>query len=1445
MTQEANTDSTEAFEALSEESAKNLTKQELWERKLLDLGLRNNLLNTRMGKTTLMLAETDVSALEDALFAGEEYEIVPAVDGKAGPRALRSLLEPAELKQALTRLYRAARTSLEENGANTLYLALGFLQWYETPKAEKPRMAPVVLLPIEIVRRSGASGYAIRGRDEETMLNYTLLEMLRQFYHIDIKGLDELPADEAGVDVKKMLQMMGDAVKGQPRWEVNEQCMAGIFSFNKFLMWNDIHRNADLLAHNPVVASLIEGRLRPEVLAGAQDYPDESLEDIIDEQNIVLPIPTDSSQAEAVVAAHSGQSFVLHGPPGSGKSQTITNIIANALYHGKRVLFVAEKMAALQVVQRRLGKIGLAPFCLELHSNKAKKSDILAQLQRTSEVARQAGNPDFALQARQIHAMRLKLGEYVQAMHRKYPSGLSLYDCIGKSEAHGALSAEGAEVAARALKEAQMQSVTHEDLLQAEALIGEYSAAVRICPPQRHPLLGIGLDEFAPATQQKAKEDLEGLLAAAEKAAGAQDAIARLKARYSDQLLAIDLASLRRQWQDACATNFLFRGSAQKKVLEQIQAFGTGGAKTAKEEVSSLLDTLALVQELNEARKRAGWLNLQDDEPQPPVMRTWLENLDQLRDWAIYNQQRNKLESIHLDYLARAVEEGYEGDVLALFRQTFYRAYAEFILASEASLAMFHRLSYEQQIAEFRKLSDRFMKLTQQEIVAKMSQSLPDFQAEAVQGSEVGILQRNIRSKGRGTSLRRLFEQIQDLLPRITPCMLMSPISVAQYIAAGKEPFDLVVFDEASQLPTSEAVGAIARGKQLIVVGDPKQMPPTNFFATDTYDEENADIEDLESILDDCLALTMPSRYLKWHYRSRHESLIAFSNHHYYEGRLLTYPSPDDKTKKVSYTHVEGLYERGTTRQNPAEAQAVVEEVRRRLQDPELCKSSIGIVTFNTNQQSLIEDKLGDLLDSSPELAERMQAWEDPIFVKNLENVQGDERDVILFSVGFGPDSEGKVTLNFGPLNRDGGWRRLNVAITRSCKEMMVFSTLRATDIDLGRTDAEGVRGLKEFLEYAQGNEVTGPVSASVPAPSDPFVEVLASRLEQEGHKVATHIGTSGYKLDIGIVHPSQPERYVLAVLCDSAVYASTPTERDREITQPDVLKGLGWNVMHIFALDALEDSVARISAALNGSPEPPQDKKPVPVPPAEKPAVAAPAPLPKPQEEEAISAAPVAPQAKKMLPATDAAATHLETPSSKQPYLVAELPANRLSASVLLANAHREEVQRMIAQVVEMEAPVCHGVLVQRLREALGLAGKIKKEREVEDYLCQCIFFQQLATTMASGEQVPPGSRITDGDERFYWRNENEPEGYTHYREAANRTPSQIAPREAANAIPRLLADQGTLLEEDLPKALANAFGFPRVTPSLRTLAQRALSIAQGRGEAMVQDGKIKDFKA
>lgn len=278
-------------------------------------------------------------------------------------------------------------------------------------------------------------------------------------------------------------------------------------------------------------------------------------------------------------------------------------------------------------------------------------------------------------------------------------------------------------------------------------------------------------------------------------------------------------------------------------------------------------------------------------------------------------------------------------------------------------------------------MNSQFAKLTREILFTKLAESIPDFSREGASSSETGILQKAIRNNGRGLSIRQLFVQIPNLLPRISPCMLMSPISVAQYLDIHKEPFDLLIFDEASQMPTSEAVGAMARAKQLIIVGDPKQMPPTNFFSSVHIDEEDLN-EDLESILDDCEALSVPSKQLKWHYRSKHESLIAFSNAKYYESSLFTFPSPDDQESRVRLVKMNGVYDRGKTRQNLVEAKAIVEDLVRRIQLPLHQRKSVGVVTFSSVQQTLIEDLLLEKFRQNPQLEEMALSFEEPISSK-------------------------------------------------------------------------------------------------------------------------------------------------------------------------------------------------------------------------------------------------------------------------------------------------------------------------------------------------------------------------------------------------------------------------------------------------------------------------------
>lgn len=376
-------------------------------------------------------------------------------------------------------------------------------------------------------------------------------------------------------------------------------------------------------------------------------------------------------------------------------------------------------------------------------------------------------------------------------------------------------------------------------------------------------------------------------------------------------------------------------------------------------------------------------------------------------------------------------------------------------------------------------------------------------------------------------------------------------------------------------------------------------MPPTSVGERGADEvDDGTDVDDQESILDECLASNIPQRRLDWHYRSRHESLIAFSNHHYYAGRLVTFPSPVTEDRAVRYVHVPGcVYERGSGRVNRVEARAVVEEIVRRLSEPEFSalRSSLGVVTFNAEQQRLIENLLDQERRSRPglEIFFDSERWHEPVFIKNLENVQGDERDIVLFSVAVAPSESGRGVATISSLNKAGGHRRLNVAITRARKEMVVFATLRPEDIDLSRTSARGVTEFKHFLEYAErgSRALSEAFTVTGRPPESPFEEAVKAELEKHGWTVHAQIGVSGFRVDLGVVDPDAPGRYLAGIECDGATYHRSATARDRDRLREHVLTGLGWRIRRVWSTDwwfdaerAADGLHARLLADLDAS---------------------------------------------------------------------------------------------------------------------------------------------------------------------------------------------------------------------------------------------------------------------
>lgn len=557
-----------------------------------------------------------------------------------------------------------------------------------------------------------------------------------------------------------------------------------------------------------------------------------------------------------------------------------------------------------------------------------------------------------------------------------------------------------------------------------------------------------------------------------------------------------------------------------------------------------------------------------------------------LSDWVDWRHLPERFQHLGLGaFWERLTESAVPREqVVDVFRKAFWSAWLDGVFQQDAALAGFRRAEQEQGIAEFRELDRRLLQLGVARVAAARGPARCDAAA-------VKLLLREANKKTKHLPLRRLFDEIPDLLARLKPCLFMSPLSVSQFLPADPEKlrFDLVVFDEASQLLPEDAIGAIYRGKQLVVSGDNQQLPPTTFFQQLAGADDPGAAEDepvFESVLDTSLAAGLPRRTLRWHYRSRHEGLIAFANETFYDGKLITFPAPcaGDAAAGVHFHHVKhAVYDRGGRRDNPREAQAVVGHVLEHFRKrPE---QTLGVIALSYAQMEAIEDELERRLREQPELERHFDGDRlGGFFVKNLETVQGDERDVIILSIGYGPDESGKLILNFGPLNRAGGERRLNVAVTRAREELLVVSSIRAADIELSPTSSAGLTHLRQYLDYAERGADALHAAAAVAPPPTPLHEDVRRVLREHGYDAVAHVGCGAVRVDLGVIEPDRPDRLVLGIEFDGPAYAQAVTARDRDRLRPELLGKLGWRLHRIWAADWLhrrDDEIGRLLAAL------------------------------------------------------------------------------------------------------------------------------------------------------------------------------------------------------------------------------------------------------------------------
>lgn len=1600
------------IEAVEEKPTNAAGRIDRWQKKLLDLTLRNRLLNFPASKKTIPFVCTDVAYLEDRLAHGVAIRIVSLpeqnplgerdaalyrdVHGKDIQRGfaaeallrdeLPSPLDTRELEARLIELHRQVRNDFAEGGANTLFLAIGFLRWKKKPEDERSYRAPLLLVPMKLERKSASSAFRIGFHEDEPRFNATLLQFLERDFDLKLPQFGaELPLDDNGIDVPRLLAMMRTAIRDVPGMEVVDDTALSTFSFAKFLMWKDLVERTEALRENRVVRHLID---TPEQAFHASDaeapFCDEGeLDRVYAPADIVCLLPSDSSQTAASLAAAEGRDFVIVGPPGTGKSQTIANMIANCLAVGKTVLFVAEKTAALDVVYRRLREHGLGDHCIELHSNKADRRNFLGQLKAAWEHGDRADLSEWVEVNERLRLRRDDLNAYVEALHKRYPNGWTPYTALGialksadvpapmlswpERDAHDAqtlhaledLAAEVGRVFASVERKPALDLIDcsewsahwQDDMLaSAQSLrnavellsssLKAYLASLALEPREQLSWAEIGsLAELADTLEACRGHDVTiafdpELLQCTNELAKLESSISAYRAAEGELVACYSPSAVRdlvpealdRQWREASATIWPKSAFGRRKVRKLLQSYADGGVAHPGQELPLLrrmqdclteidqnallgkplpiksLDTdiAAVTDLLEKGRRLRGALTIlgrdesqlrsvadavaaafrEDDngrlmqaggkliaamqgfetarrqfddaagvefaQGHEPDLVEMVEDLEALasarhllRDWSTWCRTRSRAIASGLAPLVERLEAGTTAadEARTAFRLGYARWWLPKILDSDPVLRNFRRFQHENAIAEFREIDDLVRSHATRRVLDAISHGLPAVQS-VPRNSELGLLRHQMELQRPSQSIRDMIGKMPETFSKLAPCMLMSPLSIAQYFPPNQSLFDVVIFDEASQITTWDAVGAIARGRQTIIVGDPKQLPPTNFFGRNEEEEDVADYEkDLESILDEAKAAGIPVRDLRWHYRSRSESLIAFSNHHYYRNRLVTFPSPQVDDRAVQLHKVpESVYDRGKTRTNRIEAQAVADEAVRRMHEwlelPEKIRPTLGIITFNAQQQSLILDLLDAARREDPALEwyfadDRVE----PTIVKNLENVQGDERDVILFSITFWRDAAGKLTMDFGALNRDGGERRLNVAVTRARQELIVFSGFTADQIDPTRTKAVAIHHLKTFLDYAERGAIALPAQdvGSVGGFDSPFEEAVAAQLEQRGWTVVPQVGISGFRIDLGVRHPDLAGAYIAGVECDGATYHSAATARDRDKVREQVLTGLGWNILRVWSTDwwfdtagcterlhadlenLLRDSRARCASEASVAThwdmgheveDIEEIRNDETTPPLEDvlPSQAI-------HEPERVSSETSSTES----PNEESSPASLSNTRQQHSYRVTDLSAFQADPDCFYEFAYRDTLRAMIQAVIEAESPLRTDILCQRIARVHGwlrTGGRIRERIELH---------------------LRDFDRIVESSGEFIWKKGEVIDIYGYRAPASEEARRSIAEIPLAELASVVRNHSGLLEEPDPARELARLLGVERLAGASRARLNEAIAKASG----------------
>ena len=766
-----------------------------------------------------------------------------------------------------------------------------------------------------------------------------------------------------------------------------------------------------------------------------------------------------------------------------------------------------------------------------------------------------------------------------------------------------------------------------------------------------------------------------------------------------------------------------------------------------------------------------------------------LDTIGSIDEWHSFEKARKALGDCGLADAVQFCEltAVQRDDVPGVIERSILEKWVDLVLWEESDrLGVTRSEELDVQLAEFRNLDRELVEHSPARVIKACNARRPQTSVGAA-----GLIRREAEKKRRHMPVRDLLGQTRPVAQALKPCFMMSPLTVSQFIPPDFT-FDVIIFDEASQVKPGDAINCIYRGRQLIVAGDDKQLPPTSFFETGALDDDEEyheeQFDDFASVLQQAKAGGLPELSLGWHYRSQHEDLITYSNQSFYSGELITFPGAvhDASDLGIELFHVQdGVYRRGTSRDNPLEAERVVERILHWARDATESEGqtlSVGVVAFSDAQASAIEALLERQRRDLPELDDFFTEDRlDGFFIKNLENVQGDERDVMIFSIGYGKDENGKFTMNFGPLNKDGGQRRLNVAITRARRRVEVVSSVTSADFP-AHIEREGPRHLRRYLDFAE----RGPNALAIESDDgdrdteSPFEEEVLRSVRSWGFDVQPQVGSAGYRIDLGVRDPRNPGRFALGVECDGAAYHSSKVARDRDRLRQEVLEGLGWQIHRIWGTSWYRDRDRErqrlrtaIEQAIAGS-----STKTVPL-----------------RHEPSVSPTQGLEEVEEVLEpvALD------QLPPWAQPY---DMVLPQASSQRALPEIHRPEAQvelkAMVAQVVKGEGPVSQEVVLRRVRQAWGVGRAGHRVRSAFD--------KAVARLISAGEIKRADRSFLDTPSRRDIA--VRPPGDNP---DAQRSIDEVPPIELQEAVHQLVKDALSVDRDELSREVARLFGWNR----------------------------------